>query len=202
MTNIDEVITAVSMARSMSVARQDVDDVLNDTFAAVRDADSDPDWVHDVSLVRRLTMNSGKRTRPFMCHLGWSIHGGRDLPGIARVAAALELFHAFALIQDDVMDCSDVRRGMPALHVSLADRHRRRGWRGDAGRSADSAAIIWGNLCLVWADEIFLSCGLPADDVQRALPYYHRMRSEVLRGQYLDLRGGVEVPRGFRTGSQ
>src|SRR6188508_533116 len=50
--------------------------------------------------------NHGKRLRPVLAHWGWAVAGGRggSRPQLVRVAAALELLHLFALIQDDVMD--------------------------------------------------------------------------------------------------
>src|SRR5215204_2606270 len=56
--------------------------------------------------------NHGKRLRPVLAHWGWAVAGGRTdtHPQLVRVAAALELLHLFALIQDDVMDRSASRR--------------------------------------------------------------------------------------------
>ncbi len=53
---------------------------------------------------------------------------------MVRVATALELFQAAALIHDDVMDASDTRRGMPATHRFFGRLHARSGWDGDADR--------------------------------------------------------------------
>jgi geranylgeranyl diphosphate synthase type I len=173
----------------LEVMRAGVDAVLREDLARRVTASRDPDWEYGVGLVRRLVLGGGKRIRPAMCLLGWSAYGGGDAPGVLRVGAALELFHAFALIQDDVMDDSRTRRGRPAVHVDLAARHRGHGRRGDAPRFGRNAAVLWGDLCLVWSDELFHGCGLSAARVSRALGLLHAMRSEVLLGQYLDIRG-------------
>ena len=78
--------------------------------------------------------NHGKRLRPVLAHWGWAVAGGRgdSQPQLVRVAAALELLHLFALIQDDVMDRSASRRGLPTLHVVAAERHREQAGLGDA----------------------------------------------------------------------
>ena len=47
-----------------------------------------------------------------------------------RASAALELLHAFALLQDDVMDDSGLRRGRPAAHLQFGQWHRDRGLSG------------------------------------------------------------------------
>ncbi|WP_221890637.1 polyprenyl synthetase family protein [Streptomyces sp. WAC07149] len=67
----------------------------------------------------------GKRVRPSLCLLGWrAARGPRGDPRAIRVAASLELFHAFALIHDDLMDHSDTRRGRPTLQHFLTARHQ------------------------------------------------------------------------------
>ncbi|MEU4565605.1 polyprenyl synthetase family protein [Micromonospora sp. NPDC023956] len=170
--------------------REEVDAVLADFLAGNLDTAGDEDWRHGIELLRSFVLGAaGKRTRPTFCHLGWRARGG-DGPGVVRVAAALELFHAFALIHDDVMDDSDTRRGRPTLHVDLADRHRRRGWRGDAERFGRNTAILWGDLCLVWSEQLFQSGG-SAERVARVRTLFQRMRVEAVLGQYLDVRAEV-----------
>jgi geranylgeranyl diphosphate synthase type I len=55
--------------------------------------------------------------------LGWQAAGGAgDAEQVVRVAAALEMFLAFALIHDDAMDHSELRRGQPTVHRTQAIR--------------------------------------------------------------------------------
>src|SRR6185312_5350423 len=54
-----------------------------------------------------------------------------------------------------------------------------------------NAAILVGDLCLVWADQMFGSCGLPAAAVDRARGIYAEMRVELMAGQYLDVVASV-----------
>jgi geranylgeranyl diphosphate synthase type I len=146
-----------------------------------------------VDLVGAFLFGSGKRIRPMFCHLGWRSVGGVQSPGIVQVAAALEMFHAFALIHDDVMDRSDTRRGRPTVHVSLERRHEHLGWRGESVNFGRSAAILWGDLCLAWADELFYHSPFEREQLQPAIGLFHQMRAEVLLGQYLDIRGEATV---------
>nr|WP_246001497.1 polyprenyl synthetase family protein [Allorhizocola rhizosphaerae] len=128
-----------------------------------------------------------------MCYWGWRGAGGADCREIVAVAAALELFHAFALIQDDVMDCSDSRRGRPTLHRRFERLHTDRGWRGSSVRFGMSTAVLAGDLCTMWADEQLHGSGFDAETLSAGLPIYHLMRDEVIAGQYLDL---LEQSRG------
>ena len=78
-------------------------------------------------------LTGGKRLRAAFLYWGYRATGQPDGEAIVRVATAMEFFQAAALIHDDVMDDSDTRRGMPAAHRSLAARHEREAWSGDAG---------------------------------------------------------------------
>jgi geranylgeranyl diphosphate synthase type I len=97
------------------------------------------------------------------------------------------LLQACALIHDDVMDGSDTRRGQPAIHRRFAGVHQREGWLGSADGFGVSAAILLGDLCLIWADEMLNTSGMAPDALLRGQPVYDEMRVEVMAGQYLDL---------------
>ncbi len=141
--------------------------------------------------VRRFVLADGKRLRPMFCYWGWRGAGCPDGPEIIAAAAALELFHAFALIHDDIMDDSDRRRGHPSVHRHFADLHASHSWRGDAVRYGQSAALLCGDLCAAWADHMFTESGLPPEAVHRGHRLFTLMRTEVIAGQYLDLVSGV-----------
>ncbi len=131
----------------------------------------------------------GKRLRAAFCYWGWRGAGGEDGPQILAAAAALELLHASALVHDDVMDGSDSRRGQPSLHRQFADRHAARRWHGSPEAFGAAAAILLGDLLLVWTDQMFQASGLPPEALRRGQPVLDRMRTEVMAGQYLDLLG-------------
>lgn len=106
---------------------------------------------------------------------------------ILRLFAALELLHACALVHDDVIDDSATRRGMPTAHVHFTELHRDRAWRGSPEQFGRSAAILLGDLSLVWADDIVAGVDLPADGRRRVQRVWSDIRTEVLGGQYLDI---------------
>jgi geranylgeranyl diphosphate synthase type I len=145
----------------------------------------------------------GKRLRPAFCYWGFRGAGGPDCDEIVVAATALELLQASALIHDDVMDGSDLRRGMPAVHRRFAALHRDEGWTGSAEAFGVGAAILLGDLCLSWCDEMLRSCGLPERRLSAAWPVYEAMRTEVIGGQYLDLvaqaTGGGSMEQAMRV---
>jgi geranylgeranyl diphosphate synthase type I len=132
-------------------------------------------------------MRGGKRLRPAFCYWGWRGAGGPDGPQIVAAAAALELFQAAALIHDDLMDGSDTRRGMPAVHRHFAAMHRDQGRLGDADRFGLAGAVLAGDMCLVWTDELFADSGLSVQQLAAGRSMFNRMRTELLGGQYLDV---------------
>ena len=134
-------------------------------------------------------MRGGKRLRPAFCYWGWRGAGGDAGEPIAVAAASLELFQAAALIHDDLMDGSDSRRGMPAVHRRFAGLHSGEGRRGDGERFGLAGAVLAGDMCLVWTDELFAESGLPVERLAAARPLFNRMRTELLAGQYLDVLG-------------
>jgi geranylgeranyl diphosphate synthase type I len=145
----------------------------------------------------------GKRLRPAFCYWGYRGAGGEDDEAIVEAAAALELFQACALIHDDVMDGSDTRRGLPAVHRRFASMHRSESWSGDPEAFGTGAAVLLGDLCLVWSDEMLSRCRLPAERLLAGTRVYDTMRTELMGGQYLDLleqaRGGGSVERALRV---
>ncbi|MGW4466954.1 polyprenyl synthetase family protein [Micromonospora sp. NPDC004704] len=132
-------------------------------------------------------LRGGKRLRPAFAYWGYRGAGGADSDQVVAALAALEFVQASALIHDDLMDRSDTRRGEPAVHRRFAAHHRGAGWVGNADGFGDSAAILLGDLCLVWSDQLLHGAGLDPHQVQRARPVFDEMRTEVTIGQYLDV---------------
>ena len=127
--------------------------------------------------------NHGKRLRPVLAHWGWAVAGGRtdSHAHLVRVAAALELLHLFALIQDDVMDRSASRRGLPTLHVVAAQRHREQCGLGDGELFGDSVATLVSDLAL--SEATMLVAGT-SPEVRAA---WRLMAVELVEGQLLDV---------------
>jgi geranylgeranyl diphosphate synthase, type I len=146
----------------------------------------------------RTSVSGGKRFRAAFCWWGHLAVAEPDDPaGLLKACASLELLHASALVHDDVMDASDVRRGRPATHRAFEALHRDRGWSASAEQYGAAAAILLGDLLLSWSDELLRTSGLPAPRVLDALGYFDLTRSEVVTGQFLDVsaqaRGAADV---------
>jgi geranylgeranyl diphosphate synthase type I len=137
-------------------------------------------------------LQGGKRLRPAFCVWGHVAAAGLPddvgtLGPLLRAAASLDLLHVSALVHDDVMDGSDLRRGAPAAHRQFEGRHRSAGWLGDAPAFGRAGAILLGDLLLMWSAELLQRSGMGAEALGRATPVAEAMRTEVTCGQYLDI---------------
>ncbi|MGV9614437.1 polyprenyl synthetase family protein [Nocardia xishanensis] len=145
-------------------------------------------WGVEDILVQYVT--GGKCLRSTLMYLGWLC--GAEPDGAAlRAAASLELLHAFALLQDDVMDDAVLRRGASAAHVRLAEQHRHDHNAGSAVRFGASAATLLGDMCLVWAERMLRDSGVYPAALARVWPGYDAMRIELAVGQFADLTNDV-----------
>ena len=132
----------------------------------------------------------GKCLRSTFMYLGW-LAGEANSDDALFASASLELLHAFALLQDDVMDASLSRRGRPAAHVQFSRWHRQRKLSGPADRFGESAAILLGDLCLIWAEQMLRESGIEHRRLQQTWPRYDAMRAELAMGQFADLANDV-----------
>jgi len=163
-----------------------------DTFLARerrRLAEIEPEALFPVAdAIEALVLQGGKRLRPAFAYWGYRGAGGADSDAVVTTASALELVQASALIHDDVMDGSATRRGEPAAHKRFASLHGASGWHGDPEAFGTAAAILLGDLCLVWSDALLHTGGLDAETLARCRPVFDEMRMEVTVGQYLDVQ--------------
>ncbi|WP_399881850.1 polyprenyl synthetase family protein [Streptomyces sp. BBFR51] len=150
---------------------------------------TDPVFARDVAArVSTFVRRGGKRLRTAFTWCGWRAAGGfGDATAVLGTGAALELVQACALVHDDVMDGSPLRRGAPALHVDLARMHRATGMSGPPEMFATSAAVLAGDLALVWADDLLTETALGSPHGARLHREWRAMREEMVAGQYRDI---------------
>ena len=110
----------------------------------------------------------GKRVRPQLAMIASQLFGGKD-EEVLPAALALEVFHNFTLLHDDVMDKADVRRGRPTVHVK---------WN-------ENTAILSGDQMLIEAYKLL--SGVPADKLPKVLQLFNKMATEICEGQQYDV---------------
>ena len=175
------------------------------TFLARRRAELatiSPDLDHIVEYTLGL-LGSGKRFRARFCYWGWraigedtsgaDVYGGvetvDDVEAVLSLALSLEVFHAAALVHDDIMDNSDTRRGKPAAHRAFQAFHHDQHYAGDSGHFGQSTALLVGDLLLAWSDDLLTMAlsGASPEVAAATRAEFATMRQEVTVGQYLDI---------------
>ncbi len=144
-----------------------------------------------VHLMASQLLCGGKRMRPAFCVWGYVAAAGipsdEELKSLLAAAGSLDVLHVSALIHDDLMDSSDLRRGRPAAHRQFEALHANAGWLGDSAAFGRSGAILLGDLLVMWSAQMLHGAGLDQSTLERALPIVEAMRTEVTCGQYLDI---------------
>ncbi|MES2003583.1 MAG: polyprenyl synthetase family protein [Bacteroidota bacterium] len=110
----------------------------------------------------------GKRIRPVMCLMGNELFAP-IIPDSYRVATAIELFHNFTLIHDDIMDEAPLRRGMETVHMKYGS----------------NTALLTGDVMMIRAYE-YLAL-INSQYLPRILSLFNRTAKEVCEGQQLDI---------------
>ncbi|MGM9385165.1 polyprenyl synthetase family protein [Streptomyces antibioticus] len=154
----------------------------------------DPVFGRDLAArVARFTLEGGKRTRSQFVWWAMRACGGGPAQAEAalRIGAALELIQTCALVHDDVMDGARMRRGRPALHVDVADQYADAGTPAPGRRFGEAAAILAGDLALAWADDTVAAVELEPAAARAVRELWSALRTEMVAGQYLDVRGQV-----------
>lgn len=112
---------------------------------------------------------AGKRIRPMLVLMGAKLFGKENLEEVVPASIAIEYFHNFSLIHDDIMDRAPLRRGQATVHQK---------WN-------DNVAILSGDALLVKAyQELGKS---PADRIPDLLQVFSKIALEVCEGQQLDM---------------
>ncbi len=112
--------------------------------------------------------SGGKRIRPTLALIAAELFGGKENE-VLPAALALEVFHNFTLLHDDVMDRAQVRRGRPTVHVK---------W-------DDNTAILSGDQMLIEAYRLL--SGVPADKLPQVLRWFNDMATGICEGQQYDV---------------
>ncbi len=110
----------------------------------------------------------GKRVRPVMCLMGNELFDDIH-PDAYHMAIAIELFHNFTLIHDDIMDAAPLRRGMETLHKKYGN----------------NTALLAGDVMMIQAYENVNK--ITATYKKRIMNLFNRTGKEVCEGQQLDM---------------
>ena len=117
-------------------------------------------------IIKEFINNGGKRLRPAIFYYAFLSYASQNSGKFLKLSFIFELFHSFALIHDDIIDNSDLRRGKQTVHKKYNL----------------STAILAGDLALMLADEIFSQ----EINKKKISDLYNEFKQELLIGEYLD----------------
>jgi len=141
----------------------------------------DPLVLESVHHAASLIKNGGKRVRPYICFLTYCTESGRDQEEALKVGIALEIFHTFALIHDDVIDQGKERHGIATIHEYVLEKVEKYP-RGDKKRVSESMALLAGDLVFSWSYE-----AIRETNVLEVQEIFFKMIEEIVAGQMLDV---------------
>lgn len=143
-----------------------IDSALKELFDNLRFTE-EPKGLYDP--LRYMMEIGGKRIRPRLCLTTYSLYKDSFNEGILSPAAAMEVFHSFTLIHDDIMDKADVRRGVPTVY---------RKW-------DENTAILSGDVMSIESYKLLAKA--PAEVLPKALDLFSKTAAEVCEGQQYDM---------------
>lgn len=118
----------------------------------------------------------GKRLRAMLTILGYELAGKKVDDEVIKAAVVMEIFHLGLLIQDDVMDRDNLRRGIATIHSRYDDRH-----------IGEAVAMCAGDLTFGWGMEIVANLKLLSEQVNKAFALWGKYFVRVGYGQVLDV---------------
>ncbi len=140
-----------------------------------------PQLVEVVVAMQELSVG-GKRLRAILTIVGYQRAGGRVNEEIVRAGVAMEIFHLALLIQDDVMDRDNLRRGVTTIHARYPDLHL-----------GEAVAVLASDYCNGYVIQLLSNLKLPVDRVLSAISVWGKYFMRVGYGQTLDV---MTVARG------
>jgi geranylgeranyl diphosphate synthase type I len=143
-------------------------------------------------LIEDFILDGGKRIRAAFTYYGYRAAGGEDGENILFASAAIEILHNFFLINDDIVDKSDFRRGLPTIHARYKQIYENKGLISNFNNDGKidlpySMAIITGNICCALAYEALVESGFQADKILQVLEMMYEIIKFTAVGQLLDI---------------
>lgn len=127
-----------------------------------------------VEAMRELAQG-GKRLRGLLLIMGYKQSGGKVNEEVIKAAVAVELFHLGLLIQDDVMDRDELRRGVATIHTRYSDKHL-----------GETIATLAGDYTYGWMIEIISNLKFSESQILKAMKVWGKYFTRVGYGQTLD----------------
>ncbi len=111
----------------------------------------------------------GKRIRPVLLLMGCNLFD-ENIKKALPASYAIEIFHCFSLLHDDIMDAAPLRRGKPAVHIKYGT----------------NSGILSGDVMMIYSYEYLLK-SMEGKDPTEIIKTFNRVAIEVCEGQQMDM---------------
>ncbi len=173
------------MMNKKAEINQALEQLLNEKL---RDAQEiNPDYAELLQATKTLLMRGGKRLRPILTLLAYEGCGGQDQAAIMPAAVSQELFHAFLLMHDDIIDRDQQRYDGPNVSGHFQEKFSKIMSAADPRHFADSWAMLAGDICYSLANESLLNAHFTPDLLQKAAKLLQATLFETVGGQIIDV---------------
>ena len=148
------------------IQEKHIAEAINTLFSGLKFT-AEPTGLYDP--LRYMMDIGGKRIRPRLCLTAYSLYKDEFSEEILSPAAALEVFHSFTLIHDDIMDKAPVRRGVPTVYKK---------WN-------ENTAILSGDVMSIESYKMLAKA--PVEKLHQALELFSTTAAQVCEGQQYDM---------------
>lgn len=162
--------------------------VLAKRLVAVSGVTKDVFILKAIRYVQDLALAGGKRLRPYLAYLAYASRGGKKIPQALQLFTAIEIYHLFCLIQDDIIDHGLERHGIRTLHEEVRGRQAQQNRTGDLRHVSESEAMLIADLLASWSTDIVERCAdFPSPRLTVVRSLFRTLREEVIIGELLDV---------------
>lgn len=145
---------------------EDIDSIVEKAVLSL-DLKGEPKELYDP--IEYLVSIGGKRLRPKICLMTYNLFSDKIDNRILYPAMAMEIFHGFTLIHDDIMDDAPLRRNQTTVHMK---------WN-------DNVAILSGDVMCIKSYQYISQC--PSGCLKKVLGIFSRTAAQVCEGQQIDM---------------
>lgn len=187
-------MTGTAAQKILSVYQNRIEKMIRDFFVAEKKEAKKIDLFlyHNIAAIEELVCRYGKRLRPVLTIFAYQAAGGKNISAVEKASIALELFHNFLLVHDDIIDQDAMRHQGPSLHEVYRRYHRQHRLVGDARHFGESMAIVLGDILASYCNTILIQSGFPLAQRQAVLLQMNRATKEVGFGQNFDILAGAK----------
>ncbi len=137
--------------------------------------------------IKEFTLRGGKRIRPILLYKVYTMLGGNDMKKAFKASIFMELMQTYALVHDDVIDHSDLRRGKPSMHKKYEKLSHDAFDNKDPESFGKGMAINIGDITAHIAFQALFEAGFSSTKTLDALKHAHYLSENLYHGQLLDI---------------